>query len=122
MHASFRLAPIAIAVALLATACVSRGESDPAAQDLTVRATGTIAAIDIRPWTYDGHAVVQVDTADGRLDVQLPARWNLCEAGAVDVQALAVGMQVEVVGASEAEGVVVVCAGASHRLVPLSPG
>src|SRR5690606_41824814 len=55
MHAPFRLAPIAIAVTLLATACVSRGESDPAAQDLTVRATGTLAAIDTRPWTHDGH-------------------------------------------------------------------
>ena len=47
---------------------------------------GTIASIDTKPWTYDGNAIVLLDTAaNGRVSVQLPARWNLCKAGQVDV-------------------------------------
>jgi hypothetical protein len=50
--------------------------------------------------------------------VELPARWNLCQAGPVDVEALAVGMRVQAVGAPTAEGGLVVCQDPSHRLVP----
>lgn len=88
------------------------------------RATGVVASIDTGPWTYDGNAVVQVETAGGRrLQVQLPARWNLCQAAPVDIEALAVGMRVDVVGAvAGEEDVVVVCADASHRLAPVDAG
>lgn len=87
-----------------------------------VRTTGSVASIDTQPWAYDGNATVQVDTSDrGRIDVQLPARWNLCQATPVDVEALEVGMQVEVVGAPAVEGEVVVCEHPSHRLVPVEP-
>ena len=86
------------------------------------RVTGTVRSIDTQPWTYDGNAIVQVDTAGrGRIEVQLPARWNLCQAAPVDVEALAIGMQVEVVGAVAGEGAVVVCEDPSHRLVPVEP-
>ena len=47
---------------------------------------GSIASIDTKPWTYDGSAVVLLDTAtQGRVAVQLPARWNLCKAPPVEV-------------------------------------
>ena len=113
-----------IAAALLATACTTAGDAavtTDTARD-AVRSTGTVASIDTQPWTYDGNATVQVDTVDyGRVEVQLPARWNLCQATPVDVEALAIGMQVEVVGAAAGEGAVVVCEEPSHRLVPVEP-
>ncbi len=63
--------------------------------------------------------MVQVDTpTHGRVAVQLPARWNLCQASPVDVQALAVGMRVQVVGSGAGAGTLVVCRDAAHRLVP----
>ncbi|MCL1633369.1 hypothetical protein M2650_01740 [Luteimonas sp. SX5] len=81
---------------------------------------GAIAAIDTAPWAYDGNAVIQVDAAGrGRVAVQLPARWNLCKAAPVNVEALAVGMRVRVVGAAGAEGELVVCQDEAHRLVPV---
>jgi hypothetical protein len=84
---------------------------------------GIIAAIDTQPWAYDGNAVIQVDTADrGRVAVQLPARWNLCKAAPVAVDALAVGMRVRATGSTGAEGELVVCGDAAHRLVPVEGG
>jgi hypothetical protein len=96
-----------------ATAPVATGEGS------AMSIEGTIAAIDTQPWAYDGHAVIQVDTADrGRVAVQLPARWNLCKAAPVAVDALAVGMRVRATGTPGAEGELVVCQDAAHRLVP----
>ncbi|MGY1520333.1 hypothetical protein ACW5DW_07845 [Luteimonas sp. A482] len=81
---------------------------------------GTVASIDTQPWTYDGNAVIRVDTADrGSVAVELPARWNLCKAAPVDVEALAVGMRVRAMGAAGGEGGLVVCEDAAHRLVPV---
>lgn len=111
---------LGITAALLTAACSTPGDTaDAVAGD--ARATGVVASIDTGPWTYDGNAVVQVETAgDRRLQVQLPARWNLCQAAPVDIEALAVGMRVDVVGAvAGEEDVVVVCADASHRLAPV---
>lgn len=80
---------------------------------------GAIASIDTAPWAYDGNAVVQIDTSDrGRVAVQLPARWNLCKAAPVNMEALSVGTRVRAVGTVGAEGEVVVCQDATHRLVP----
>jgi len=88
-----------------------------------VSVEGTIASIDTDPWAYDGNAVIRIDTqARGQVAVQLPARWNLCKAPPVDVQALSVGMRVQVVGAAGAEGELVVCEDAAHRLVPAGGG
>lgn len=78
---------------------------------------GTIASIDTKPWTYDGSAVVLLDTAThGQVAVQLPARWNLCKAGQVDVAALAVGRRAQAVGTVTEDGAVVVCERVEHRL------
>lgn len=110
---------LTIAVALAVTACATPRDAAPPADGM-IRTTGTVAAIDTQPWTYDGHAIVQVDTADrGRVNVQLPARWNLCQAAPVDVEALAVGMQVQVVGAAAGEGALTVCKDPEHRLLPV---
>lgn len=111
-----------LATASLLVACATPGPGDAGTSRLTVRTTGTIVSIDTAPWAYDGHAVVRLESADGRLAVLLPARWNLCQATPVDVEALGPGMRVEVVGEQDPEGGVVVCADASHRLQPLPPG
>lgn len=78
---------------------------------------GTIASIDTTPWTYDGSAIVMLDSAThGRVSVQLPARWNLCKAGQVDVAALTVGRRAQAVGTVTEDGAVVVCERVEHRL------
>jgi len=110
-----------LAVALATASCATAAPDDvPAPADGTLRIEGTITAIDLQPWTYDGNATVQVD-ADGRgeVQVQLPARWNLCKAPPVDVQSLAVGMRVQAVGVASGGGGLVVCEDAAHRLQPL---
>lgn len=108
---------LALAVALATASCTTTAPDVAGRADGPLRIEGTITAIDLQPWTYDGNATVQVD-ADGRGDVrvQLPARWNLCKAPPVDVQSLAVGMRVQAVGAAVGEGGLVVCADAAHRL------
>jgi hypothetical protein len=109
----------ALAVTLVTASCTTTPDvAGPA--DGPRRIEGTITAIDLQPWTYDGNATVQVD-ADGRGDVQvqLPARWSLCKAPPVDVQSLAVGMRVQAVGAATGEGGLVVCQDAAHRLEPM---
>ena len=81
---------------------------------------GVIASIDTKPWTYDGNAIVLVDTAThGQVPVQLPARWNLCKAAPVDVAAMRVGQRVRAVGSVTEDRDVVVCERAEHRLQPL---
>lgn len=122
-------AVIALAVALGTASCAAprdvvpapiQADVEGAAVGEDVAIAGTIVSIDTRPWMYDGHAVVQVDVdGQGRMAVQLPARWNLCQAAPVDVDALAVGMRVQAVGAAEGDGRLTVCSDAGHRLVPL---
>lgn len=108
--------PFALAATLLVASCAITA---PAPAAGPTRIQGTIASIDLQPWTYDGHAVVEVDAdGGGRVPVALPARWNLCRAAAVDVEALAVGMRVDVVGEASGEGGVVVCTDPAHRLTP----
>ncbi|MGJ4728212.1 hypothetical protein [Luteimonas sp. SDU101] len=108
---------LALCSALLFAGCASGPDAAQAPGASTIE--GTIASIDTAPWAYDGHAVIQVDAGQrGRVAVQLPARWNLCRAAAVDVEALAVGMRVIAVGAEAADGGLVVCEDAAHRLQP----
>ena len=105
-------------LAATAGGCATTPSTDGSAAD-RLEIAGTIASIDLQPWTFDGNAVITVDTVDaGRVDVQLPARWNLCAASPVDVEALAVGMRVQAVGARAEDGALVVCGDAAHRLVP----
>lgn len=107
-----------LCIGLLAGGCATTAGA-PIAAGTQAAIDGSIAAIDTQPWTYDGNAVIQVDTDEhGRVAVQLPARWNLCKAAAVDVQALAVGMRVQVVGTVVEDGGIVVCRDEAHRLVP----
>lgn len=114
------LACTGVCLALSLAACAN-APGDASTSGELVELTGVIAAIDTRPWTYDGNAVVEVDVeASGRrVAVQLPARWNLCAAPPVDIDALSVGQRVRVVGdAGQGDGLVV-CEEATHRLVPL---
>lgn len=115
---------LALAIALAAASCAAPGGAPPympSAGDVTIE--GTVASIDTRPWTYDGHAVVQVDVPGrGRASVQLPARWNLCQAAPVAVDALEVGMRVQAIGAAEGANALTVCSDARHRLVPVDGG
>jgi hypothetical protein len=113
---------MALAVALATASCATPRQM-PSAPAGNVTIEGTVASIDTQPWMYDGHAVVRVDVAGrGRVSVQLPARWNLCKATSVDVQALAVGMRVQAVGAAEGANALTVCSDTAHRLVPLGDG
>lgn len=105
---------------LLLSGCVvgrnSSGTALQAGQQATIE--GRVVAIDMTPWTYDGNAVVQVATdAHGIVQVQLPARWNLCAAPPVAVDALAVGDQVRAAGTTGPDGELVVCERATHYLV-----
>lgn len=130
---SFAVLPtvMVFAVALGTASCAAQRDVAPApngeaaveraAVGGNVTIAGTIVSIDTRPWMYDGHAVVQVDVdGQGRMAVQLPARWNLCQAAPVDVDALAVGMRVQAVAAAEGDGRLTVCSDAGHRLAPLA--
>ena len=111
------MAPI-VCLAMTTAACTttpSAGGTLSAGSQATV--DGTIASIDTKPWTYDGNAMVLLDTAVyGRVSVQLPARWNLCKAGQVDVASLVVGRRARAVGTVTDDGAVVVCERAEHRL------
>jgi hypothetical protein len=78
-----------------------------------------VVSVDTSPWAYDGHAVVQVDTTDGRIAVKLPARWNPCQARPVEIEALEPGTRVQVVGERDPDGGIVVCSDASHGLQPV---
>ncbi len=116
-----RAAPVSSLAALCASFVLAGCGTTPAkpAAGGTVAVEGTIASIDTRPWTYDGPALIGIDTAEGRVRVALPARWNLCQAAPVDVEALAVGMRVRATGARDPEADLVVCEDAVHRLVPM---
>lgn len=79
--------------------------------------SGRVVAIDTSPWAYDGNAVIQVATeAHGIVLVHLPARWNLCAAPPVDVEALAVGEEVQARGSVGSSGELIVCASSGHGM------
>ncbi|WP_051414525.1 hypothetical protein [Pseudoxanthomonas suwonensis] len=108
-----------LGAAVVATSCAAP-QVQPAAANGTTTIEGTIASIDLQPWTYDGHAMIQVDVPNqGRVAVQLPARWNLCKAQPVDVETLKVGVKVQAVGETKGAGALMVCTGAEDRVVPL---
>lgn len=110
---------LALGAALSVAACATPS-APPAAAGGAGSIEGTITSIDTAPWAYDGNAVIVVETAaQGSVAVQLPARWNLCQATPVDVEALRVGMQVRATGATDTPGELVVCQDARHGLVPV---
>lgn len=110
--------PMLVCAALLSSCAAGSGTRADAEPQGSIE--GVIVSIDTQPWTYDGSAVIQVETRTrGRVDVRLPARWNLCKAPPVEVEALAVGKRVRAVGAADPQGGLVVCQEAAHRLVPV---
>jgi hypothetical protein len=115
----FRRYGTAIVLACMLSACATR----PAHTTSLVpgeQATfeGRIVGVDTNPWAYDGNAVVTVATDNGgTVQVQLPARWNLCKAEAPgDVQALRSDDRVQVAGTVTEAGTVVVCEQPQHHL------
>jgi hypothetical protein len=109
-----------VCLAVVAGGCATAPSASALVAGSQATVDGTIAAIDTKPWTYDGNAVVLLDTAaHGRVSVQLPARWNLCKAGQVDVAALVVGRRARAVGTVTEDGGMVVCERAEHRLGPI---
>jgi tRNA(Ile2) C34 agmatinyltransferase TiaS len=79
---------------------------------------GQVLRVDTNPWAYDGNAVVAVSSATaGEVEVQLPARWNLCKAAAPEgVQELKPGDRVQATGTVAEAKLLVVCAEPQHRL------
>ncbi|HEY1141471.1 MAG TPA: hypothetical protein VGE88_14900 [Lysobacter sp.] len=108
-----------IALACTLSACATRPAhttSLVAGEQATFE--GRIVGVDTNPWAYDGNAVVTVATdTGGTVQVQLPARWNLCKAEAPgDVQALRPDDRVQVAGTVTDAGSVVVCEQPQHHL------
>ncbi len=119
-NSNYGFALLALCIGLLTGCATASGERPAEGEQASIE--GAIASIDTKPWTYDGSAVIRIDTrTQGRVDVRLPARWNLCKAPPVDVEGLAVGMRVRATGAADAQGGLVVCQDAAHRLVPATP-
>lgn len=109
-----------VVVALASAGCASQPSTAALAPGSQASLEGTIASIDTKPWTYDGNAIVLVDTAThGQVSVQLPARWNLCKAASVDVAAMRTGQRVRAAGTVTDDRALVVCERAEHRLQPL---
>ncbi len=116
-NSNYCFAPLALCIGLLTGCATASGERPAEGTQASIE--GVIVSIDTQPWTYDGSAVIQVETRTrGRVDVRLPARWNLCKAPPVDVEALAVGQRVRAFGAADTQGGMVVCQDDAHRLVP----
>jgi hypothetical protein len=110
---------LAVAAALIAlSACASAPKNDAFVVGQQVMIEGDVVQVDTAPWAYDGNAVVTVSTtAAGTVNVQLPARWNLCKAPPPgDVQALKPGDRVQAIGTATAPGELVVCEQPQHRL------
>jgi hypothetical protein len=110
--------PVVATLLLALAACVTTTHSGAAlTAGSQASIEGRVTSIDTAPWAYDGNAVIGVATnAHGVVAVHLPARWNLCRAQAVDVQALAIGDDVRASGSVGAEGELVVCERPDHRL------
>jgi len=110
---------LTIGAALLTlSACATAPGGKPFKVGQQATLQGTVVSVDTAPWTYDGNAVVVVSAADAHtVNVQLPARWNLCKARPLgDVQALKPGDRVEVVGTVTEPDRLVVCAEPQHLL------
>ena len=116
MTSTARLLGAAAALMVLSS-CASAPAGRPLAVGRATTFEGKIISVNTDPWAYDGNAVVAVGTPKGLINVQLPARWNLCKAQPLgDVQALKAGDRVQVVGTATAANEVVVCGQADDRL------
>ena len=115
---AIRLATFAFATAALAACATVPATTASLTVGQEAVIEGEVVSVDTDPWAYDGNAVVTVSTNDtGSVQVQLPARWNLCKAEPVsDVQALEAGDRVHVAGTVTEAGIVVVCEQPQHHL------
>ena len=119
LPARLRLAVFATAFSgLSACATAPAPTTTPLAVGQEASLEGKVVRVDTNPWAYDGNAVVTVATNQGgTVQVQLPARWNLCKAAPPDdVQALQADDRVQVAGTVTEAGTIVVCEGAQHHL------
>lgn len=110
---------LAVAATLIAlSACVTAPTRSALVVGEQATIEGEVVRVDTDPWAYDGNAVITVSTTDtNMIEVQLPARWNLCKAPPPDnVQALKPGDRVQVVGTITAPGELVVCGQSEHLL------
>ena len=119
----FRLLPVARrltigAAFLVLSACATKPAGKPLKAGQQASLQGNVVSVDTAPWAYDGNATIVISTAEaGKVEVQLPARWNLCKAQPLgDVQALKSGDRVEVVGTVSEPNRLVVCAEPQHLL------
>ena len=105
---------------LLATlsACTTLPASTPLVVGEQATIDGDVVRVDTSPWARDANAVVTVSTtAHGAVDVQLPARRNLCKAQSVDdIEGLKPHDHVQATGTVTAPGALMVCAQPEHRL------
>lgn len=111
---------LALYYVLLATSsgCTTLPATTPLVVGEQVTIEGDIVRVDTSPWAYDGNAVVTVSTqTHGAINVQLPARWNLCKAQPLgDIQSLKPDDRVQATGTASAPGELVVCEQPGHRL------
>jgi hypothetical protein len=110
---------LAVAAALIAlSACAAAPTRSALVVGQQAAIEGEVVRVDTDPWAYDGNAVITISTAGtDTINVQLPARWNLCKAPPPDnVQALKPGDRVQVVGTVTAPGELVVCEQSEHLL------
>lgn len=104
---------------LLLAACASAPPADVAWRPGSdVEFTGRITAVDTAPWAYDGSARIAIASdAHGAVDVELPARWNLCKAPSIEAAVkLPVGTRVQVVARALDADTAVVCESATHAV------
>ena len=109
------LAVASILIALSACAAAPTRSALVVGQQTMIE--GEVVRVDTDPWAYDGNAVITVSIDAGTINVQLPARWNLCKAPPPDnAQALKPGDRVQAVGTITAPGELVVCEQSKHLL------
>ena len=103
-------------LALSACATAPAGHALIEGQQATIE--GSVINVDTAPWAYDGNAVVTLSTTTSHtVNVQLPARWNLCKAPPPDnVQGLKPGDRVQAIGTVTSPNELVVCEQPQHRL------
>jgi hypothetical protein len=119
----FRFLPVARrltlgAAFLVLSACATAPAGKPLMAGQQASLQGNVVSVDTAPWAYDGNAIIVISTSGaGNVDVQIPARWNLCKAQPLgDVQALKPGDRVEVVGTVSESNRLVVCSEPQHLL------
>lgn len=108
-------------LSLFLAACSGTGTVElPVGPDVTVR--GTVDSIDREPMAVDSDAIITLQSAEGEMEVLIPARPNLCEAEGLDLFAgLVAGASIEVRGQSLAGGGVRPCLSKRHFLRMLNP-